>query len=851
MAFINKNSLIFFLFFLISCGYLLPFSGSNSYQAAAQSASQQETSPASPIHVVPLGNFTFSSQPQDKNSDILTCTGGIYAYWRDPSQDTLMELRAQNAVVFYSQQKLLQGTTATDAKPDEQSTLNIAGPLGIYLEGDVIFQMDKLDTKITADRLYYDFTDNTALMIDSTMRMNIPDQQEDVPVYIRAQSIRQWSGNHFSGEIVRMSNDEFYLPHVWLGAKKIDIFSEKPLTPQKTESTETNGNTKPRFDMQDVSVNLETMPIFWWPRAAGTIGRTKLPIKALHTGMNSERGFGVESEWDLPWLLGMGHIPGVDSTLHIDEFSKRGPATGIELDYTRDKSYGLFDSYLIHDQGEDRLGRFEPRKDVPVDDQTRGRVSWQHRQYLPYDWQANFVINYLSDENFLESWYEKEFDTEDQQETSIYFKQQRDNWALDFLNEFHLNDFTYTQTQLPTVGLHVAGQNLFDTFTYYHDGYVSRISERADDRLVPDLSGRREPSVLPGMIDETDSAFSVSRHELALPLHVGAFHFMPTGIGTYVYDDSGPENSFVQGAIGLRAATQLWHIDNTAKSQMWDIDRIRHVIIPQASAFWVDSDLKGVVHHDVFNFALNQRFQTMRGPAAEKYSTDLLTLNTSVTLVTKDVDDVPLPGNFFFSQPEDPFGPTPIVNYDLANLGLAKRKPINQNLSDHADADWLWNISETTSVSGALNYNIRDGLISAAESAIAVQRSPRTRYYVGYRFLQNGNIDIYNNPAYDRNNPNLATKYLLEPDDGNFLTSGIAYQFNKKYTVAVSQQYDITETAAAYTRTTIIRKFPHWFGAFSVGYDATSSGISFTLSFWPEGYDKVAIGSRRFSRIAP
>jgi len=412
-------------------------------------------------------------------------------------------------------------------------------------------------------------------------------------------------------------------------------------------------------------------------------------------------------------------------------------------------------------------------------------------------------------------------------------------------------------TELPTAGFHVAGQDIFRLLTYHHDGYVSLLRERAGERDVPGITAWPIDSILPEGISQEDFAFALSRHELSLPLHIGPYHFAPTVIGTYVHDESRFYDSvladprydtrpgrkdFVQGAAGFRAGTQLWHVDNSVHSRLWDLDRLRHIVIPEVSAFWIDTNLEQAPRHDVFNFALRQRWQTMRGRQGQKRSVDFLRLNTSVTLVTNDVEDATLPGKFLFSRPEWQFDPSPIINHDLANLNLARREQLNQNLSDHADADWAWLISETTAFTGAFNYNIRQGAISQANTDLVVQRSPRTRYSVGYRFLQNGDPFV---------EEDLKNSIFSTFQDAHVLSASAGYRINRKYTVAVSHQYDIAQAAASYTRATVIRKFVHWFGAFSVSYDATRKGLSFMVSFWPEGYDKFAIGSRRFTRLAP
>ena len=777
------------------------------------------------VHITWLSPNPIISQPLPDGNDVCTYSGGVYVYQRPAGKDLLLEFRAENIAVFYSQQKIFD----PNSPPVSATRLWAPGLLGeiiygIYLEGDVVFEAGY--HKITADQLYYDFTQSRAVVVDAAMRIGLPDPTQ--PFYLRAQRLRQLSVNRFQAEKVKLSTDEFYEPHVWLGAQKASLtaMNEAGEVPDNLDEAR-----RFHYELSSVSANVEGVPIFYWPFAAGDSTKFRLPVKSVHTSYGSQYGFSLESEWHLAWFLGLEEPPGTESILRVDEFSERGPATGIELDYQQEHMFGNLRSYLIDDEGQDRLGRFPARYDVTPERTLRGRARWQHRQFFPLDWQGTFEISYLSDPTFLESWEEKEFDTDKEQETVVYFKQQRDNWAFDFLSKWQLNDFDYTMTELPKAGFHLAGQDFFELFTYYHDGFISRLGQRAGEREVPGLSGKLEPWDLPGTIDQNDFAFGVSRHVLALPLHAAGLHIVPTVIGTYVYDDTAIENSFVQGAAGVRASTQFWHVDDKVKSRFWDLDCVRHIIIPEVSAFWVDSGPTETNPHDVFNFALRQRFQTKRGPEGKKRSVDFFRLNTDVTLVERDVEGSLLPNKFFFSSPEPQFGETPLLNPDFSNLGLARRETINQTLSDFATADWTWLISDTTALTGSFNYNIHEGLISQAHAALAVQRFDRMSYYVGDLFINHADT--------------------FRADNSHFLTGGLSYRLNRKYTVALAQQFDVERSLDSYSQIVIIREFAHWYGAFSFSLDPARDSVGFSVSFWPEGFDKFALGSRRFTRLTP
>ncbi len=780
-------------------------------------------------------NNEFKSRHMADGSDVFICSGGFYASREAGERNPGVEFRAGNAVIFYSQSGLMESLQGGN------NEAAIDSPLGIYLESDVRVSVDRIDTGsglalkdnvFTADKVYYDFRKGELYVLDGVLRFDLG--PEELPIYLRAEEIRQLDKSYIEARKVKLSNDSFHEPHLWLGADKIAIDQDPPANK--------DGEKIPQMEVEDLTLNAEGVgTLFWWPHGGGELSGAPMPLKSLSSGINSEYGFSLETAWDLPWLLGYKEPEGSNTRLLLDGYTKRGPAVGIDSEYRNDDSFGTIRSYLVNDSGEDRLGRLESRYDVPPDDVFRGRIKWEHRQYLPQNWQATVRVNYLSDKNFLENWYEREFDREPEPETSVYLKQQENNWAFDFLYGFHLNEFAYDYVNEPKAGFYLAGQDLFDAFVYQHDGYVARYQEIAGERLVPGLNGIEEPTMFPGMLNPNRTAFGVSRHELTLPLNIGSFNFVPTAIGTYVYSDyegangfdyePGRNDDFVQGVYGFRSSMQFWSLDRSAKSDLFDIDGIRHIVRPEVNMFWSDTTLDDFESQDIFNFNLKQRWQTKRGPEGNKRVVDVFKFNAGVTYVTDDVENSELPGRYIYSRPDYQFSFEPYANYDLFNLGLTERQQVNQAMHNFANSDWGWNISDMAEYSGGLNYNLTDSEVSYIDNALSVQHSSQVRYFIGHRYLANGDA--------------------FKDEPAQYLTAGSSYKLNPKYSISVSTQYDIENATGAYTRVVVLRKLPGWTTAFSAGWDSIRGSGSFQIGFWPDNYDKAVVGSRRFTKLAP
>src|SRR5260370_12787579 len=120
----------------------------------------------------------------------------------------------------------------------------------------------------------------------------------------------------------------------------------------------------------------------------------------------------------------------------IDYLSRRGPALGTEFDNggkdflgLPSQGYdGIFKAWGIYDQATDNLGGLRPVDFRPPG--FRGRVLAREAGYdLPHGFPFQTQVAYVSDRNFLEAYYKPEWDTDVNENTYFYVKQQDDYWA--------------------------------------------------------------------------------------------------------------------------------------------------------------------------------------------------------------------------------------------------------------------------------------------------------------------------------------------------------------------------------------------------------------------------------------
>ena len=94
----------------------------------------------------------------------------------------------------------------------------------VYLEGDVI--MSQGPNKIRASRLYYDFIEERALILDAVVRTELTER--GVPLSIRADEIRQLSTRRFTASDAIFTTSDFHTPHYHIGAGKVELTDRTP-----------------------------------------------------------------------------------------------------------------------------------------------------------------------------------------------------------------------------------------------------------------------------------------------------------------------------------------------------------------------------------------------------------------------------------------------------------------------------------------------------------------------------------------------------------------------------------------------------------------------------------------------
>ncbi len=801
------------------------------FDASGLSEPKGPAPPRPLVNVRSGGDLTFAEAVDGRR--ILTVTGGVYLSRGAGIRDEHLELQADAVVIFLPPAPEMPpagppGASGlggeTDESRQEAARGERPGPGGAalaperrllstglgdveveaaYLEGDVVMRQGP--NMIRASRLYYDFRQDRALILDAVARAVVApeDPERSIPLYVRAAEIRQLAQNHFSAENAILTTSEFHTPHYHVGARHVELINRTPRDLAGQQRELRTGT----FIIRQATLNLGGHPLMYWPHLRGNIGAGETAIKSVRSGYSDDWGVELETRWYLFNVLGLETPDGFDSTLHLDYFSERGPAIGADVDYERDTYFGLLRSYLIHDSGEDFLGR---DREQPSKEGTRGRFLLRHRQYLEDDWQLSLELSYISDASFLEEFFEDEFDNDKEQETLLYLKKQHDNRALTIHLQSHILDFVTETERLPDITAYTVGEPFGDRATRYSESRLGFVRYRPKDQTFQEFlhTGPLHGSSSVGRVD--------SRQEVGMPLDVGPVRLVPFAVlrGT-AWDDSPDDGGIARifGTYGIHGTMYLSRTFPDVKSTLLDVDGIRHVIKPDVTA-WIshtnrDSDelypfdetVEEIDEIDGVMLGLRQRWQTKRGEQETRRTVDFLTWDLELGVFNDAQSD------------------------DITNGFTSYSRPENSISHNYLNSSVIWRLNDRTALLSTLNYDINDGEIDVMDFSLAVERPPRLSYLVGYRFINES--------------------------DSELLGFGMDYRLSDKHTLALRELFDVHLGRNLDFTVALIRKFPHWFGALSFALDDVEDDFGVSFSVWPAGLPQSSLGSRRFTGLGP
>lgn len=473
-------------------------------------------------------------------------------------------------------------------------------PLEIYMEGNIVFRQG---TRIIyADRMYYDVRRQTGTIVNAEVLTPVP--KYEGLVRLRTQLLQQTGPSMFVAQDSYFTSSRMGAPsyRVQAGDVTFQDIQQPVLDPLTGQPAVDPSTGEPLVEHnREVSgrnafVFLGDIPVFYWPVFSTNLENASYYVRRFRVRNDSIFGTQILTDWDAYQLFGIRHPPeGTDWGVTADYLDKRGFGHGTTFVYQRPDffgwptpSAGLIDYWGIQDKGVDILPGRAP---LPPEADYRYRLLIQHRQHLSDNFELRAEVGPISDRNFLEEYFRREWDQFKDLTTGVELKQRFDNISWSVTGDVRVNDF-FTQTEwLPRLDHFWLGQPLVnDAFTWYEHTSIGYGRLGVAD---PPPNRAADPFILLPWEFEREGERLVTRQELDWPLQLGPVKVVPYALGELGHwgqDIEGNDLDRAYGQLGLRASMPMWRAYPDVESELWNVHGVAHKIVFDAELLWADSN---------------------------------------------------------------------------------------------------------------------------------------------------------------------------------------------------------------------------------------------------------------------
>lgn len=768
--------------------------------------------------------------------------GGVVVQYSEAKRDRQVQISAERAVVF-----LAPGPVADLMRSPAEKVR------GVYLEGAVIATDGRFTLR--GPRVYYDVGQGRAYVVDGVFWTY--DEARGLPLYVRGKAIMQTAANQVVGKGVTLANSSFFEPHLSLGATSITVTREAGPAGvggrgggvagmggsggagAGSGSGGSGGRTL--VDAEGVTLRAGSLPFFYVPRFKGDVER--FPLRDVRVENSSDSGVAVKTAWDVFGLLGEESPRGVRAELLIDGYLRRGIGLGAEGAYDLGTNSGSFLGYILpQDDGRDTL---TSGSRIDRDGETRGIALAEHRWSIDEKTTVLLEGAYVSDENFVDAFYEPLAETRREFATGAALRRTDGNSTLALMAKTNVNDFIaneyllqsqgYTVEKLPQVEYARVADSLFDGAVQYSSSYsVANMGlnfvEKTPAELgfdTPALSqaafglnpgDRIDAALRAGGLDQDQVLRFDTRHEVSATLGVGPVTVTPFGVARLtLYDTDFPNLAPAQTdeyrawfGGGVRASTSVQRIDDSAESRLLDIHRIRHIISPSVTA-WAsgtnveaadlpvyDEAVEALADGSSVRVGLDQTWQTQRGGPGRWRSVDFLKINAEGVWSTDSTTRKSPIGRFFDYRPE----------YSV--------------LGDFATIEAAWQVTDAVGLTASEVYDMEARQSSRTTAGGLVQHSADFSTF--------------------------AEVHYLNARDSTFVSFGADYRLTRKWTTTIAATYDVDQTDFQELGARLNREFPSAIVSLKLRYNNITDEVALGFVLQPRLVDERRAQLKRLGR---
>jgi hypothetical protein len=553
-------------------------------------------------------------------------------------------------------------------------------------------------------------------------------------------------------------------------------------------------------------------------------------------------GTRVMTDLDAYQIFGIRNAPkGTRWTLSADYFSKRGPAGGMTFNYQRQNFFGMptgtsgfVDAWGIFDHGHDNLGL--DRRNLIPPQEFRGRVLAQHRSLLQDGYQLTGEFGIISDFNFLEQYFEREWDQLKDQSTDLEFKRYVDNRSWSIFGSARLNPF-FTETQwLPRFDHFWLGQPLLnDRLTWYEHTNLAyaqmKTLEPPTDPVDAAIWGTLPWEGPPNSIHQGDR--EATRHEIDAPFALGVVKFDPYVLGELAHwgeNLSFADQSRAYGAVGIRASMPMWSVNPQIQSDLFNVHGIAHKAVFETDVTYAQATTNMTTlplydpldDNDIEAFRRKFPFYDFGGPPPVPFQFDERSyalrrglgnwVSSPSTEIADDLFTARLGMRNRWQTKRGPIGQQRIIDWIVLNTDVTIfPNPNRDNFGQTVglfDYDFRWHVGDRTTIVSDAYYDFFSNAPHYVTVGTFINRPPRGSIYFGYRSL-NG------------------------PINSNVIATSYTYRMSPKWMSTFGTTFDVAESRNIGQNFTITRIGESFLFVFNINVDTSKGNVGANVAIQP------------------
>ncbi len=741
-------------------------------------------------------------------------------------QVTTLDLTADRAVIW----------TDPSRFEDMSAGVNIDGgtPFQVYLEGNIVVRQGA--NTLRASHAFFDVQRERSLTFNTELRVFVPEFEGDIRV--RAQQVRQLSRDRFVARDAWATGSQFGKPGYRLQASEM-VIERRPGNAYPWIPPDPNnpsGGSTYWLESFDNRFFVGDVPILATPYLTAPVEDPQIPLRRAEFEQDRIFGSQLRTAWNLESIFGLDLPPGTDWNLLADYLSDRGPAIGTEGNYAgQTQVFGvptLYQGealgYYINDSGTDNLGL--GRRNLPLEYPNRGRALWRNRLRFPDGGWFTSELGYVSDRNFLEQYYEREWDEGKDNETLIYGGQQVDNLTWSAQGSVRLNGFSNVTEWLPRGDLTILSQPLLDDWLTWSSH--SMVGYGRLQRAEPPFDPAQDPFRPLPFFPNVDGLVAMTRHELDMPFMVGPVNIVPYVLGEAAYwgqDFTRDDLSRLYGSAGVRASLMMTKAMPWVHSRVFGLNGLAHKMIfdMDYSISEASQDLTSIPQYNQFDDNSQERFRErfveleFGGVLPPTFESRYYAVRSGAGRSVTDpyhelVDDQQVLRLGWRHRLQTKVGPPHMprikdwmtLDLEISYFPDADRDNFGEDFGLFG-TQYAWNVGERTRILANSLFDFFDVDQRIWNVGVLSQRSVRGSIYMGFRQVDGG------------------------PIQSQIVTASYSYAMSPKWVSSFGTAYDVAEGQNRGQSLTVSRIGGDFIWNFGFGYDNSKNNASLGISVEP------------------